>query len=276
MTQEAIATLSNLTQPYWEQVHRPIEFYGKVVDENEQPVEGADVEFGWTHFQPDSYTKTNVKSDSGGFFSLSAATGATLSVHVQKPGYYLAKTLNTNSFNYSPSLTAQPFQPDARNPVLFHIRKRGPGTDLVTSQYGVKQKLGVEVPVDGTPVSVDLMTGRVGEGGQLQIAQTKPERSGVSGAKEWSFQMAVPDGGFVEENDEFPFEAPEGGYRPIVQLVFKAGTTNWMTNFKKSYYIAFGKPRRYGRLMVETGIGMAGARLEYAINPDGSRYLEPK
>jgi hypothetical protein len=44
----------------------------------------------------------------------------------------------------------------------------------------------------------------------------------------------------------------------------------------QQYYISFGQPRRYGWLKVETRIGSGGAVLEYAINPDGSRYLEPK
>ena len=44
----------------------------------------------------------------------------------------------------------------------------------------------------------------------------------------------------------------------------------------KDYYIKFGSPPRYGRLHLETLIEMQGARLTYAINPTGSRNLEPQ
>ena len=88
--------------------------------------------------------------------------------------------------------------------------------------------------------------------------------------------MELTNGGFVEENDEFPFEAPEGGYRSVVDFHFEKGTVNWREDVKKSYYIKFGNPARYGWLHVDTSILMSGVPLTYAINPDGSRNLEPK
>jgi len=42
--------------------------------------------------------------------------------------------------------------------------------------------------------------------------------------------MDIPDGGFVEENDEFPFEAPESGYQSIVDFAFQQGQPNWTTD----------------------------------------------
>jgi len=88
--------------------------------------------------------------------------------------------------------------------------------------------------------------------------------------------MEIPDGGFVGHNDEFPFEAPESGYQPAVEFAFQQGQTEWRTDLKTNYYIKFGNPPKYGRIELDTSIMMAGARLIYAINPDGSRYLEPK
>jgi hypothetical protein len=87
--------------------------------------------------------------------------------------------------------------------------------------------------------------------------------------------MSIPDGGFIEQDDEFPFEAPESGYKPSVEFEFRAGETNWTQNLHKRYYIAFGEPPKYGWIDVETGI-YRGVSLSYAINPSGSRYLEPK
>ena len=80
----------------------------------------------------------------------------------------------------------------------------------------------------------------------------------------------------MEDGDEFPFEAPEEGYRPKVEFDFQQGQLDWTINLKKDYYIKFGNPPQYGRLHLETAIDTDGTRLTYAINPTGSRNLEPK
>ena len=126
------------------------------------------------------------------------------------------------------------------------------------------------------PVQVRLLERNVGLGGQLQLSQSKPALENLQQAKEWAFRMEIPDGGFIELDEEFPFQAPETGYEPVVQFNFKSGDTNWATDLRKDYYIKFGDPPRYGRVHLETSIKMGGARLTYAINSDGSRNLESK
>lgn len=268
--------LSKGFQEWLQSVQPPIEFYGKVVDERDQPVPGASVDFLWTHVHPEADFKTNIVSDARGLFSLAGVSGAALDVHVQKPGYYAVKSLDRNNFNYVRLPGDHPFAPDPTNPVPFHLRKKGPGTALITSHYGMSPDLEVTVPRNGVPVLVDLLSRKVGSGGHLQITQTKPEYLEAKSATAWSFQMHIPSGGFVEQNDEFPFEAPATGYEAVVAFRFSKSETNWARGLTKSYYISFGQPPRYGWLTVETGIGWGGARLQYAINPDGSRYLEPK
>jgi hypothetical protein len=271
-TQSTTGSLSNAIQNWSTQIHRPIEFYGRVVDENNQPIEGAGVEFVWTHFAPlaEETPKTNTISDYNGNFSITGVIGANLGVYVGKNGYYNVKALNQNDFSYSTLPGMTPFQSDPNNPVIFHLRKKGSGADLISANLNPK------ISLDGTPIWVDLLAAKTGENGQLKISQIKPTYLEAKQAKEWSFTMSIPSGGFVEEDDAFPFEAPEYGYQPVIEFKFNKGETIWATLLKKSYYIAFGQPPRYGWLTVETDIGWGGARLHYAINPDGSRYLEPK
>ena len=87
--------------------------------------------------------------------------------------------------------------------------------------------------------------------------------------------MILRDGGFIEHNDEFPFMAPDEGYQPVVNFNFKK-PNDWATDIRKSYYIRFSEPPRFGWMTMHTTMGSDTARLRYAINPDGSRYLEPK
>ncbi len=263
-------------QQWLQSAQPPIEFYGRVVDEREQPVQGAEVDFLWTHVHPEADFQTNTSSDARGSFSLSGVNGSALDVHVRKAGYYSLKSMDRNNFRYVRLPGEDPFHPARDKPVIFHLRKKGPGAALVTSQYGVSPELEVSVPRDGTRVCVDLLSRKADLGGPLEITQMKPQYLQAKNATTWSFQMAMRSGGFVEQNDEFPFYAPETGYQPVVAFQFTKGQTNWARALKRSYYITFGQPPRYGWLTVETAIGWGGARLQYAINPDGSRYLEPK
>jgi hypothetical protein len=178
---------------------------------------------------------------------------------------------NQSEFDYS-----EGFVGDITNPVFFYLRKRGNGTDLITSQYGVFRTLDFSASTrDGSPVRVDFFNRKVGPVGQMEVSQNKPTYEAWRTATNWSYKLAIPDGGFVETNDEFPFEAPPSGYQPVMEFKFRKGETNWTDRIDKVFYIAFGNPRRYGRVRVETTM-TTGTILEYAINPDGSRYLEPK
>ncbi len=263
---------NKLTDPEydWKQ---PISFYGKVLDESNAPISGATVDFKWNDLSPEGTSASQTVTDSDGCFSLLNKTGKRLYVQVHKDGYYTSRQSGV-AFEYANPADGL-FSPEANKPVVFKLRRKGSGADLVTSQRGVKDHLGVTAPLDGTPVQVDLLGGKTGQAGQLVITQTKPSYETWKQATQWSFRMEIADGGFVEQNDEFPFEAPESGYQPVVQLDFRQGQTNWTTQVSKDYYIEFGRPPRYGRLHVETSIMMKGARLTYAINPDGSRNLEP-
>lgn len=87
------------------QLSAPINFFGKVLDENEQPVATATVGFTWndlppeeetTNFTGESFTpfaymhssKSQTTSDAQGLFSLVDKKGKGLSVTVSKAEYY--------------------------------------------------------------------------------------------------------------------------------------------------------------------------------------------
>jgi hypothetical protein len=246
------------------------------VDEKESPLAGANVHFGWNSLnEQDEIVRSEetVISNEQGLFSITSRRGKRLFVEVGKKGYY-ALSKNPLAFEYAVPYEGL-FTPDSANPVVYHLRKRGTGVDLVTSDYGVRSSFPINLKNDGTPVQVDMLERKTGQGA-LSISQVKPTLEQLSSARQWSFRMEIPDGGFIEYNDEFPFEAPATGYRPVLEFNFQAGQTNWATRVSQDYYIKFGNPPRYGRLHLETEIMWSGARLTYAINPDGSRNLEAK
>lgn len=256
----------------------PMRFYGKVLDEAEKPIEEANVHFEWNNLTPTNDIERKIletKTDGQGLFSMDGQSGKRLNVTVSKTGYYASKQ-NPLAFEFADPASGAYYSPDSQNPVAFHLKKKGQRTQLITSKNGMRSNVKLSIPMDGTPISVDLLHQKAADIGPLQVSQTKPTMVPWQRATEWSFKMSIPDGGFVESHDEFPFEAPEGGYQPTVQLDFHKDSTNWTTGIKSDYYIRFGNPSMYGLLHLETSITDAGAQLTYSINPAGSRNLEPQ
>lgn len=66
---------------------KPIDFYGKVIDENSNPVVSANIQFRWSGLS-DKVFKAATESDVEGLFSLHGKQGRVLDVLVSKEGYY--------------------------------------------------------------------------------------------------------------------------------------------------------------------------------------------
>ena len=98
-----------------------IDFYGKVVDEKGNPVEGASVRFNWSEVPALDGTgnSESTVSDTDGLFSLRGKHGPNLTVWVAKDGHYVSKT-NTSGFSYG--MGDGGFSPEPHNPVLFYLR----------------------------------------------------------------------------------------------------------------------------------------------------------
>lgn len=116
--------LSNSIQWRWQQINRSIEFYGKVIDQSNQPVAGAIAHCTWTQFEPGATFQSNVVTDTQGLFALKGVTGASLNVQVAKDGYYTMKTGTQDSFHYSVLMGAEAFEPNSAQPVIFRMLKK--------------------------------------------------------------------------------------------------------------------------------------------------------
>ena len=103
----------------------PISFYGKVVDEDGNPISDANVEFVWQALS--GTPKVTTTSDEQGLFRLEGKVGKLLGVYLEKEGYYVSRR-EQNSFDYG-SPSAHNFHvADPSSPVVFQLRKRGGGS----------------------------------------------------------------------------------------------------------------------------------------------------
>lgn len=171
-----------------EQVHAiitaanvPINFWGKVVDQNEKPLLGVRISFfvrkgvelapGIPSAKQEKYV---TETDASGRFQLTGVRGDAISIDsMVKEGYELSpKVLKSFAYTRAPEI----FTPDANNPVVYTMLQRSKPEPLV--HYDKLAK----VPVDATPVTIDLWQGAPSPGGELRIVFTRNPQQIVRGA----------------------------------------------------------------------------------------------
>jgi hypothetical protein len=251
----------------WKQ---PINFYGRVVDESKEPVAGANAHFEWTDLSPNGSSHADRTSDGNGFFSLTGEHGKRMSVTVSKDGYYTYPSERLSSYEYANPADGL-FTPDPVNPVVFHLREKGPGAELVHIARSIR------VPRDGSPIYVDLFTGnRVVAGqGQLEVRCLTSGEKDAENRYDWRCSIAVFNGGITEATEEFPFEAPTNGYQSKIELNMLKSEPNWHPSIEGQYFLKL-QDGNFARLHFEMiSFGDHFCTIDYFLNPNGSRNLEP-
>lgn len=251
----------------------PISFHGKVVDQNNVPVPNAQIQLRCRQYfwaAPGVPVEKNLRqelfTDANGIFRLAGieANGLTLE-GIGKLGYqFFPKGTFTSQGNNDP---------DA--PVIFKMWKRH-GADRL-----VRQDKNFRIPYDGSPVSFDLMEGKevaaASADVRIVLLRNPLERKWDSREKyDWTATIEILDGGIVESDDEFPFEAPKDGYVATAQIRVQATDSDWTPDKQISFYL---KSRgKYGRVTLNFRTGSSkpktGFGFQSSINPTGSRNLE--
>ena len=250
----------------------PINFYGKVLDQNMRPVAGARIHLQWSTIEAAEGTAFGEAfSDKRGLFALTGRHGKVLLVRVEKDGYYTGDRGSAFvPFEFAYPSSPDYYELDASNPVIFHLRKKGQGAKLIDKA--------VELSLPGNKTArMDLMAGHCTPEGTLQIQPNKPDRQAMIGRYAWLVKLSMADGGLIGNNDKFPFLAPENGYVPavVLDMTDTSGPT-WRNSLTKSYYFHLSSTNTYGRMTVDTLGGTSHVYLDYSYNPTpGNRNLEP-
>ena len=249
---------------------RPINFYGKVVDESNAPIMKAKIKFLWTDLSLGGTSVQETESDQAGLFALEGERGKHLQVFVSKDGYYTSLQQNQVSFEYASPHEKSFHVPNASVPVLFRLQRKGPGEVLM------RRECKVPVPKDGSSIRVDFATGKVSAWGQLEIRSRKGEKDRTSGRNDWDVRISIVQGGLVESAEEFPFLAPEGGYANAFEVSYSASNAEtWKPTVEKQFYFWLEDAKQFGRMKVFTSALNSMYYIDSWINPTGSRSLEP-
>jgi hypothetical protein len=253
----------------------PITFYGKVVDQDMQPVPKATVSFEAvsTHYAVNSseQEQVTIETDRDGKFIITGINGHAIDkIDVTKDGYELSSKIK-RGYLYS---FGNVHNPDATNPVIFKMWKKQGKELLVGSAWRGK------VACDGTTNRFDLSHGVRGDSGNLETICTRTplnyERTNGPSFS-YKFEILLIDGGIQMTDDEFTYLAPDTGYLPSVTIERKPGDPQWRAGVDQEFYIKTSDGR-YGRISVMWDAGHRPSptilKWDCSINPSGSRNLE--
>jgi uncharacterized repeat protein (TIGR03803 family) len=269
--------ISNRVDPLlMDLMQAPIDFYGKVVDENSNVVALAKVAFRWMDLTARGLENTSAGgSDAMGLFSLAGKQGASLTVSVSKDGYYATRN-SQQTFRYSKMEGNLRIVPDARHPVIFELRKQGKGEHLIVTSIppGIGQIF--QLWHDGTPIEIDLLNGtKAAPGsGQLKLEFWRDISEKNIQPFDWKLILSVPGGGIRQTEEEFAFMAPSSGYQSSLIIDMPKTNKSWQAEIRSKYYVQL-PGGKYGRIDFYLMPYNGAFTINSVINSSGSRNLEP-
>ncbi|MDZ4787688.1 MAG: carboxypeptidase-like regulatory domain-containing protein [Blastochloris sp.] len=252
--------------------HTSISFYGKVIDQNGNPVPQAKIGYNAADKFMASGSSYKGQSDENGYFSITGIKGFRLGVTVRKEGYYFIDGKSSHGFAYGSGSDGVFLEPPTKdNPAVFVLQKMGDTEPLIANSNS-----GVQISRYGTPLTLDLTTGRISSNGQIKVeVWTEDLNASLGQHYNWKCRISIPGGGLVERKDQFDFEAPETGYRAADEIVVFANSEQWSPDAVRNYFLKLSNGA-YARIeFTMIAQGNHYFKIESYLNPKvGSRNLE--
>jgi hypothetical protein len=264
--------IPNAQQIKWQEMMRqldqtPMDLFGIVIDEKSQPVPGATVRISWNPLQGDTEVVL-LTTGLDGKFAFTGRKGRYVNVDVSKEGYDVVLGGRAQlPFNFAAPPGEKGYRSNPNQPEVFRLRKKGGNPALVYKD------LTFVLPVNGT-LKIPLPGGTTAGSGELEFNLTKSNKQRPFA---WTAKAKIQGGGFIKAEGQFPFEAPEEGYQEELTWSFPLNEQGRQrhTDFEETYFVAFGSPRKYGRIKLWPKADTEKLLVEYYFDPNGGRNLEP-
>ncbi len=252
----------------------PIQFYGKVVDQDNNPLSGVSVKGEALHVKvivpapwgdQDEIIPISKETDSNGRFEVQGVTGRGLVIEsIHKDGY------DPEPWQHSSDAVGGSFE----NPIIFKMWSTNIHEQLITGNKNF------EIIPDGRPYFIDLTKDEISqtESGDLKVWIKYPLQTEFGKTYDWSCEIDVNNGGLQQDDSSSMFSAPADGYVPTFSLQKQIRDGERGSIGDKKFYIMLNNGKVFGRMQIDLiapfNVGIPGLiRLSYAINPSGSRIL---
>lgn len=261
-------------QKFVESKNRPIDFYGRVIDQDGNPLSGVDIKVSVETLVPvistegfvgSRYTRLEYISGADGRFEISGVGGDDGGIQVTKDGYVAESEKNGFGGGTSGSF---------ENPVVFKMWNTNIHEKLITG------KRVFQISPDGRPYFINLTDGKISESGtgDLKVWIKRPNEITYGTRYDWSCDVDIIDGGLQPASDYVMWMAPANGYVPSFHFEQSIGSGWGDSTGERRFYVTLNNGREYGNITIELyayyNNQIPGLiRLSYIINPSGSRIL---
>ena len=258
--------------------HQPIEFYGRVIDQNGAPVPSAEVkgQVIYNTGMAAGVEKPTTLTDANGYFQFKGLNGRTLDFNIVKAGYQF--TPEGDAFDYTRLIAEEKrHHPDPKNPVVVKMWKLQGAESLIQGGRVLN------VTPDGAQMRIDFSKGRIVEsGGDLIVSLKHDQQTPHASPKQpydWKAVITAVDGGIIEATQRIDnmLSAPEDGYTPSLVIDMPANRQDWTKTVTKNVY-AKTSGTLYSRLVIRVECSptqpTSYVQVGWWLNPSGSRNLE--
>jgi hypothetical protein len=258
-----------ISEKFAAQWSTPITFYGRVVDEKGNGVEGAEVKIIISDTSQEGTTHYQLKSDSMGLFALGDVRGKGLSVYVEHPGYLTSKQSRRN-FEYAGGTS--PFVPNLQSPEIFRLQRKGEAVPLVELK-----DIRIKMLPDGKPITMDLYTGKIGTPPMSESLQIRAwidvDKSDPHRPFPWKLEITSPGGSILATDEEFVLTAPDTGFQEsVIMDMSRPQSPDWQRQ-KSTKLILRTSEGNYALLKMTIIPSLSYVRVTGCLNPDGGRSL---
>lgn len=258
-----------------------IDFYGSVVDQNNEPVEDAKVIVNIVYYNPLASWSFGMKdvtltTDKKGRFELRNEKGHEIMIgDITKKGYEFTYISNPKtSFGYSAISSHPIISPDPSNPVIFTMRKKEPATLVIPFEFG----FGVGTEKKFEEKEVDLVQGQSYRPGYLAKYSksshidllVKAEITEDKTNYRITFTTPDADSG-ITEKEVLLYMVPENGYESIKTITLPVESES-----QKHLYVKSRQGGVYARLdlKIKATKGGFSVNIKSWANPTGSRNVD--
>ncbi|MGP8200774.1 MAG: hypothetical protein ACLQU4_14865 [Limisphaerales bacterium] len=254
----------------------PINFYGKLEDQFQNPVVGAEIKASImvNNGRREGTDHPSTTSDANGFFEFHGK-GESIGMMPQKVGYALASVETLFKFS---GMEDHPYVSDANSPTVVKMWKLQGSEPLanINQHYRLLNT--------GVTMNFDLLTGAiVPNGGDIKITVNRP--AGIISTRtqqDWSLTVEAVDGGLVETSmaeSRVTYIAPENGYQPSAAFTMSTTNNTWYQSIHQMFFLNSRSSQVYSKVYLsfrlnEDPKGFMNITFAGVANTNGSRNWE--
>ncbi|MGH7943318.1 MAG: hypothetical protein ACREDS_00110 [Limisphaerales bacterium] len=255
----------------------PIVFYGRLADQFDSPVVGAQIDASVRIYNGVQSTVNHLKtlSDGNGFFQIQGGKGESLGIMPKKAGYVLAATDTYFKYSY---MYPDRFSPDPNNPTLIKMWKLQGAEPLVSINQEYK------LHYTGSPINFDLVAGKiVPTGGDIRITVNRSAGEvSEHNPQDWSVQVEAVNGGLIETTvaeSRATYAAPEDGYQPTAAFEMSTAAQSWHAAVDQMFFLESRNGKVFSKVRLILGInetpdGLMDITFSGVANTNSSRNWE--